>query len=62
MRRNISVSLDEQTLESIEKWRQLTTVSRFIESCVLEYLNKRKTRPHPKGSDPKSPLTRRIHS
>lgn len=61
MRQNISISLDKQTLESIEKNRQLTTVSRFIETCVLDFIDKkRKTRPHPKGTDPKSPMTRRI--
>ena len=42
MRQNISISLDTQTLDSIEKNRRLITVSRFIEECVLEFLDKKK--------------------
>ncbi|KAF6247508.1 hypothetical protein C6990_03370 [Nitrosopumilus sp. b3] len=58
MRQNISISLDIQTLESIEKNRRLITVSRFIEECVLEFLDKKgEGFSHPKG---KNPTTTRI--
>lgn len=52
-RKTIAISLDTSTLGSIKKNRQLTTVSRFIENCVLEYLDK-KNEGHPKPSHPQS--------
>ena len=35
MRKSIAISLDETTIKSINKNRGLTTVSRYIEECVI---------------------------